>query len=410
MSDFFEQDPEKQEKLKQIVKDLHAGVPAEKLKSRFAKLIKKTSPEEIANMENALIEEGFPAEEVQKLCDVHVQVFEAALSRVGKPAKIPGHPLFTYLEENKAAQKIMKTAGRLAKKLTKKKATDDDFVAFEHEFQNLRQIEIHYVRKENQLFPALEVKKFTGPTKVMWGKHDEIREHFRQTEKLLQARELEKFYKQVKTLISAIKKLMFLEEKILFPTAARKLTNLEWVKIKQGEPEIGYAWVTPSNLWDADIVRALGNEPAPIAPPAPENDLSQPATLKLAEGALTLEQLNLMLTSLPVDITFVDENDKVCFYSANSDRIFPRSPGIIGRAVQNCHPPKSVHIVDEIVQSFREKKKDRAEFWIQSQGKFIYIRYFPVFNAAGEYKGTIEVTQEVSGIRGLEGERRLLDW
>jgi len=117
-----------------------------------------------------------------------------------------------------------------------------------------------------------------------------------------------------------------------------------------------------------------------------------------------------MLKNLPVDITFVDESGKVCFYSANADRIFPRSPAVIGRDVQNCHPPKSVHVVNEIVQSFKEKAKDMAEFWIQKDGMFIYIRYFPVYDRRGDYKGVIEVSQEVSGIRALEGERRILDW
>jgi DUF438 domain-containing protein len=132
--------------------------------------------------------------------------------------------------------------------------------------------------------------------------------------------------------------------------------------------------------------------------------------IKLDEGALTKEQINLMLKILPFDITFVDEKDKVCFYSATDDRIFPRSPAVIGREVQNCHPPKSLHVVNKIVQGFKEKKKDVAEFWIQKDGLFILIRYFPVYDEKGAYKGVIEVSQEVSAIRALEGERRILNW
>ncbi|MFO7981744.1 MAG: PAS domain-containing protein [Candidatus Aminicenantes bacterium] len=132
--------------------------------------------------------------------------------------------------------------------------------------------------------------------------------------------------------------------------------------------------------------------------------------IKLDEGRLTFEQIRLLLKNLPVDITFVDENDKVCFYSASKDRIFARSPAIIGKSVQNCHPQKSVHIVDKIVKSFKEKKKDKAEFWIQQGELFIYIRYFPVYDENGDYRGVVEVSQEVSGIRSLKGERRILDW
>jgi DUF438 domain-containing protein len=132
--------------------------------------------------------------------------------------------------------------------------------------------------------------------------------------------------------------------------------------------------------------------------------------VQLSQGQLSFEQIDLLLKNLPVDITFVDEDDKVCYYSDTKDRIFKRSPAIIGKAVQNCHPPKSVHIVTDIVKNFKEKKKDVAEFWIQMDGKFIHIRYFPLFDDKGEYRGVIEVSQEVSHIKSLEGERRLLDW
>ena len=141
-----------------------------------------------------------------------------------------------------------------------------------------------------------------------------------------------------------------------------------------------------------------------------ESTLSKTDKIKLDEGYLSVEQLTLLLKNLPVDITFVDENDKVCFYSASRDRIFPRSPAIIGRAVQNYHPPNSVHIVEDILKNFKEKKKDVAEFWLQMKDNFIHIRYFPVYDNNGNYKGVIEVSQEVSGIRELEGERRILDW
>jgi hypothetical protein len=133
------------------------------------------------------------------------------------------------------------------------------------------------------------------------------------------------------------------------------------------------------------------------------------ADIDLSSGRLTAEQIDLMLKRLPFDITFVDENDRVRYFSDTADRIFPRSPGIIGRAVQNCHPPKSVHVVNTIVQAFKDKTKASADFWIQRGGKFVLIRYFPVYDAAGAYKGVIEVSQEVSQIRALEGERRLLD-
>jgi len=400
---------EKQVVLKSIIKRLHQGVAVDKLKKEFGRLIKDTSPEEIADMENALIQEGFPVEEVQRLCDVHARVFDQALKKVGKASKMPGHPVYTFLAENKEARKILKTLKKCARKAAKSSASQPDFQALIDQFNLLKEIEKHYARKENQLFPLLEAKKFTGPTQVMWGKHDEIRAMLKELGNIIEKKEWKQVNDQVNRVILAIKKLMFLEEKILFPTSARKLNNLEWAKIKNGESAIGYAWVTPSNLWDAEIAKAMSSaEKQPMATSVDKTPKDN--AIKLSEGRLTPEQIDLMLKRLPFDITYVDENDQVRYYSNTPVRLFPRSPAIIGREVQKCHPPKSVHIVNDIVAKFKAKEKDVAEFWIQLNGKFIHIRYFPVYDDAGNYKGVIEVSQEISQIKALEGQRRLLDW
>ncbi len=399
----------KQKKLRMIIKQLHDGVPVDQLKKDFADIIKHTSPDEIADMENALIKEGFPVEEIQRLCDVHAQVFKQSLKKVGKSSEIPGHPIYTFIEENKEAKRILKQLVKSVKKLKKVTLKKKDILNFKDHFERLREIEKHYQRKENQLFPMLETKKFTGPTKVMWGKHDEIREKIRNIDNLFNNQTWGELSKKTKSLSSAIKKLIFLEEKILYPTSAKKLNIHEWTDIKLGEPEIGYAWIKPSNLWDAQLAKAA--QPVQINKQK-EVRMSQKeqSKIELSQGLLTAEQIDLLLKNLPVDITYVDENDKVCYYSDTRDRIFPRSPAIIGREVQNCHPPKSVHIVEDIVKKFKAKKKDVAEFWIQMDGKFIYIRYFPIHDKNGAYKGVVEVSQEVSDIKKLEGERRLLNW
>jgi len=401
---------QKQEALKHVIKELHRGVPVGKLKKDFHKLIKTTSAEEIADMENALINEGFPVEEVQRLCDVHASVFEDSLKKIGKAGKIPGHPVHTYLQENKEAKKILKSIQRLLKRIIRKTPDETMLKDFDGLFLRLKEIEKHFLRLENQLFPALEAKRFTGPTKVMWGKHDEIRQNIRQMERHVEKKEWGPLFKEFKVLSSALKKLIFLEEKILFPTSLRKLDEAEWAQIKRGGSEIGYAWVKPSNLWDANLASNRTMAERIEAIEIDQADIAKTNVIKLDTGELTPEQINLMLKNLPFDITFVDENDKVCYYSDTEDRLFPRSPGIIGREVQNCHPPKSVHIVNNIVKSFKEKSKKVAEFWIKRGDLFVHIRYFPVYNEKGEYKGVIEVSQEVSAIRALEGERRLLDW
>ena len=410
MSEYLQNDREKQDKLKQIIKRLHAGASVDEVKKDFATLIKNVSPEEISAMENALIQEGFPPEEIQALCDVHVSVFESTLKKHKSPKNMPGHPIRTYIDENTRAREILKS---LKKKLGKLKSDKPAaFEDFRKELKTFKEIEKHFARKENQLFPYLERTGFEGPSKVMWGKHDEIRGMLKSLETALDSGDGNLIKTEFKALDKAVRNLLFMEEKILFPTASRRLSSDDWAEIQRGEPDIGYAWIKPGALWEAGAASLKGSAATAAAaePSLGKEEAPGPTQdIPMQEGALTREQLNLMLTNLPLDLTYVDENDKVRYYSASSDRIFPRSPGIIGRSVQNCHPPKSVHIVEQIVESFRKKEKDVAEFWINFEGRFVYIRYFPLYRA-GEYKGVVELSQDVTDIRKLEGERRLLDW
>lgn len=397
---------EKQEKLKGIIKKLHDGTPVEKLKKDFALLIRDTSAEEIADMEDALIREGFPVDEVQRLCDIHAEVFEEALKKAGKDRKVPGHPIHTFIEENNEARKILKNFSKEIRRIMKNPDNEQNQKNFVLQFEKLREINKHYLRKENQLFPKLEAKNFMGPTRVMWGKHDEIRKLLKEILFHIGKESWESLVQPAQEMVSAIKKLMFLEEKILFPTAAKKLDDNDWIDIKLGEPDIGYAWITPSNIWDANLKQILR---APTARTPVFSKLEKPPTINLSTGDMTAEQLNLLLKSLPVDITFVDEQDKVRYYSDTKDRIFPRSPAIIGRDVQNCHPPASINIVNEIIGDLKSRKKSHAQFWIRRGDQLIYIRYLPVFDDFGKYRGVIEVSQEVSHIQTLKGEKRLLD-
>jgi len=178
-----------------------------------------------------------------------------------------------------------------------------------------------------------------------------------------------------------------------------KFSDADWARVKKGEEEIGYAWVRPDIGWEPPAAGESATEP-----------LAAGGKLRLDEGTLTLEQVNALLKALPVDISFVDEGGKVAYYSATEDRIFPRSPGVIGRDVKNCHPPKSVHVVQRILDSFKAGRKDVAEFWLELGGRFLHIRYFPVRSMDGRFLGTLEVTQDVTAIRKLSGQKRLLDW
>jgi DUF438 domain-containing protein len=416
----------RQEQLKGIVRDLHGGSDIKGVRRRFAELIRNVSPEEIAQMEQSLIAEGVPVEQVQQVCDVHVQVFEQSLGRRKRSRVLPGHPVHTYLEENKVLRRILGRMRPLLKQAPRGRRMEET----EREIEELKKVELHYRRKENQLFPFLERAGFAGPSKVMWGKHDEIRRKLREVESAYRRKDWKHFQVEGRALLRALRRMIFMEERILFPTSLKKLSDRHWVEIRRGEGEIGYAWIEPGNLWDPSVVlasslardlgkaRAPGEDGSGGAPTAgaaaggeaPGSAASGSEQILLDVGELAPEQVNLMLKNLPVDITFVDENDRVRYYSQGRERIFPRSPAVIGRAVQNCHPPSSVHVVEKILDSFKRKEKDAAEFWLPLNDRFIHIRYFPLFDREGDYRGVMEVSQDVTEIRALKGQKRLLDW
>ncbi len=422
MSELLHNNEEKQEALKNIVKDLSEGSDVKSVQKQFKKIIENVSPEEIATMEQSMIDGGVPVEHVQSLCDVHVKVFEDTLSKQKTRKPLPGHPVHTYREENKTLRKLIRSIKKEARKAVKRQNTD----SFLKVFNELKKIEIHFQRKENQLFPFLETVNFTGPSRVMWGKQDEIRDMLKELDTSITSKDLSHLKQQVRKLTRALTGMIFMEEKILFPTSLRKLPERAWIDIRKGENEIGYAWIKPGNLWDPDIIKPAGGSAfdkllaesekireereASEAAETAGNDKGEEQKLPLQVGEMSLKQINLMLSSLPFDVSFVDENDTVLYYSRGEERLFPRSPGIIGRKVQNCHPPKSAHIVQAIVDSFRNHEKTEAEFYFQMKDTFVHIRYFPVYDENNIYRGVVEVSQDISKIRKLEGEKKLLNW
>jgi uncharacterized protein len=387
--------------LKTIIRQLHSGGNPKALKARFSGLIRGMEPSEIPRLEQELISEGMPEAEIKRLCDVHVEVFRESLEAREKAQAPPGHPIHTLMRENEAAERVMAEIDAL---LVGAGGWDSkSFSAIKHVLQGhlerLTPIEVHYQRKENQLFPLLETKGFTGPSKVMWELHDDIRDMLKQSKKRVNE-SAPAAISSVKALLKAMRDMVYKEEHILYPAALEALSAGDWAKVRAGEEGIGYAWVEPEAGW----VPGSG-EGGPDKTTAGAAD-----SLALDVGRLTAEQVNLMVNHLPLEISFVDEEDRVAFYShGRGERIFPRSPAVIGRKVQNCHPPKSVHVVEDILADFRSGRRDSADFWIDFRGRFVLIRYFAVRDAAGKYGGTLEITQDVTGIRGLVGEKRLLD-
>jgi uncharacterized protein len=397
-------DKEKQQILKGIIKDLHKGVEMEILKKRFADLVKDVEPSEISKMEQALINEGMPSEEIKKLCDVHVRLFKETLDVKEKPKVDSGHPVHTFMAENEKIKEVGVKVGVLCEELglgTGKKSLADIKDELAENFEKLAQVEKHYLRKENQLFPFLEKHGISGPSQVMWAIHDEIRAMVKTVRTAIKNNELNIVKEKGVALARATLEMIYKEENILFPMSLEMLSEDEWLEIRKGEDEIGYFMVTPGKDWEA--LSKFGST-------GERKFKAESSRLDLNTGAMTLEQIKAMLSTLPVDISFVDENDEVRYYSDKKDMIFPRSPGVIGRKVQNCHPPKSLHMVEKIVSEFKAGTKDVARFWMRQGEKLVYIRYFAVRDKNGKYMGTMEVTQEVSEMNKLEGERRLLDW
>ncbi len=228
--------------------------------------------------------------------------------------------------------------------------------------------------------------------------HDDIRRQFRLVQELLTGQERIAARKALPELIAAVEEMIFKEERILFPMTLQVLSDADWQRCRLGEEEIGYGFgVTPGDAWTvgATAAEAFG---------------TAVGLINLATGQLAAEVIDAILCNLPVDISFVDADDKVAYYSDSIHRIFPRSPGVIGRDVKNCHPPKSLHMVTEILEAFKRGERDKAEFWLELGGKFIHIQYMALRDKGGMYLGCLEVGQDATHVRSLQGQRRLLAW
>lgn len=395
--------------LKQIVLELHQGKSVEKVKEKFREAVKDISHEEVAAMEQALIEKGLPVEEIQKMCDVHASIFKESLDKKPEPEMIPGHPIHTFFQENRALEDLMTKEIRPRLEALKSAASreDQEKVVLEllEKYNLLTDIDKHYSRKENLVFPYLEKYGITAPPKVMWGVDDEIRDGIKDVIKTLKNYNegtRKDIINKIEQNLEQIQEMIYKEEKILFPMAANNLTEDEWYAIYQESDEIGFCLVAPDAKWEPQNINVT--EKADVVA-----DPHTRGSIKFETGILTPKQIELIFNHLPFDITFVDKDDIVKYFSAGPERIFTRTKAVIGRSVQNCHPPASVHIVEKLVQDFKDGKKDVEEFWINMGGKMIHIRYFAVRDENGEFIGTLEVTQDITKIKELEGEKRLVD-
>jgi uncharacterized protein len=398
MSEYINDGEQRKAALKEMILDLHAGKDVEEVKRRFSEMIRGVSAIEIARLEQELISEGLPAEDVRELCNVHVAVFQEGLEDETVPEMTPGHPVHTFKYENYVLGEVIALLREAMEGLP-----DADALRRARLFaEQLSSVDKLYTRKENLLFPMLERHGVSGPTSVMWGIHDQIRDQLKAFRQALAEEDVDKAKELWGPLVEEIEAMFYKEEHILYPTSLRVLTEAEWAAIHDQSDEIGYALIRPGEVWQPE-------EMAEEAAPSDTVAVEPGGKIPLDTGALTVEQVNLLLRNLPVDVTFVDENDTVRYFSDTRERIFVRMPAIIGRSVQNCHPPESVDIVNHLLGEMRQGKRDSAEFWIHMGEQYVHIRYFALRNDEGAYRGCIEVTQDVAPIQALTGERRLLD-
>ncbi|MEI6886013.1 MAG: DUF438 domain-containing protein [Bacteroidota bacterium] len=408
MSELINNSSERKALLKHMILELHEGRAPEEIKKRLTELMMKVPYGDVVEVEQELIGEGLPEAEVLRLCDIHTQALEGSIDLSGMLIVPPGHPADTFKRENRELESVVKKLNGIYEKSAELYSAIGP-VTFINKlkslFNSLMDVDKHYRRKENLLFPFLEKYGVTGPPKVMWGKHDETRALLKKALESLS----ESGYSdpgQVEFIIDvylkpaskAITDMIMKEEEILIPMTMDKLTDADWYEIYKQTNEIGYCLYDPTVEWKPEGVILS------------EHRSADEGNINLPSGKFSVEELMAVLNTLPVDLTFVDRNDKVKYFTQGKERIFDRNRAILGRDVRMCHPPSSVHIVDKIINDFKIGHADSAPFWIQMGGKFIHIEYFALRNDKGEYLGTLEVSQDLTAKRKLENEQRILNY
>ncbi len=410
MSEQIDNSKFRKHKLKELILKIHDGTPEEEIREELMESL-KIPYGEVVEVEQELIEEGLPEDEILRLCDVHSSVLHGSIDLSGSKQIPSGHPVDVMIQENKALKKVTDglnmTLAIIA--LVDEENLKNTILEIREAFNQLMDVDKHYQRKEYLFFPYLEKTGVTGPPKVMWGKHDEIRELLKGSSAILQTEDISKDELAasaeliLKPAVKGVAEMIIKEEEILFPMMMDALSEAQWYEIHQQTPEIGFCLYDPPVEWKPAGLDNAKEQPGKQA-------INENGRIQLPTGSFDAEELLALFNTLPVDITFVDKNDKVKYFSQSKDRIFQRSRAIINRDVRYCHPPASAHIVDKILEDFKSGKHDRAPFWINMGGKMILIEYYALRNENGDYLGTLEVSQDLTEHRSLQGEQRILSY
>ncbi len=408
MSELLDNAKKRKELLKHMILQLHEGQAPDAVRKQLIQLLGKVPYNDVVEVEQELISEGLPQEEVLKLCDIHTAALDGIIDRREEKGVPPGHPVHTFKEENRALLREIKALGKLYDKFKETKGdvkVRETIDEIRHHFNALMDVEKHYLRKENLLFPFLEKHGVTGPPTVMWGKHDETRELLKGAVEALGATD-EMTLDEAKTLADLVLKpasdsvedMIGKEEEILFPMCLDTLNDEEWYEIEKQSIEYGFCLYDPKHKWEPEGIKPQERVP------------EETGKIRLPSGSFNVSELNALLNTIPFDLTFVDKDDRVRYFTQGKERIFARSRAILGRKVQQCHPPSSVHVVERILDDFKQGKQDHAAFWISLKDRFIHIEYFALRDERGGYLGTLEVSQDLTEKRKLTGEQRLLHY
>jgi len=410
MSEFINNSEKRKELLKHLILQLHQGEAPELVRKRLVELLQNIPYNDVVQVEQELISEGLPEEEILKFCDIHTMVLDGHIDRSGSQAVPEGHPVDVFKKENKELLKVIHETRQLLGNLhsVPEAAFKEYSLKILSCFNELMDVDKHYKRKEYLVFPYLEKNEITGPPQVMWGKHDEIREQLKGCMEILRTEGLKKtdledalellFIPVLRALEDMTKK----EEDILFPMCMDVLTTGDWWQIHKHTLEFGFTLFDPKVEWKPEGLQAEAHENKGM--------LDENGSIRLPSGSFTATEIMAILNTIPFDMTFVDKNDKVKYFTQGRERIFARSRSIINRDVRLCHPPGSVHIVEKILDDFKSGRASHAPFWIQMKGKFIKIEYFALRDGNDEYLGTLEVSQDLTENRALEGEKRILSY
>jgi DUF438 domain-containing protein len=408
MSELINNSVERKKKLKDLILRLHNGDSEQEVKQQLMESLSKIPYGEVVEVEQELISEGLPESEILKLCDAHSAVLQGNVDLTTSKKVPDGHPVDVMLHENAELKRVISEIKLIIENIEKSDEIDfeNSVLKLRTLFNNLFDVDKLYQRKEYLLFPFLENQGITGPPKVMWGKHDEIRELIKGSIEILQIPDLKKIDllgSAEMILLPAVKgvfEMTIKEEEILFPMSLDKLTEADWYEIHKQSVDIGFCLYDPPVEWKPEWsnVSTL------------QEMNKNGGHIQLPSGSFSVEELLAILNTLPIDMTFVDKNDKVKYFSQGSERVFQRNRAILNRDVRLCHPPASAHIVEKIIDDFKSGKENRAPFWIKMGNKMIHIEYFALNGANGEYLGTLEVSHDVSVYRNLEGEQRILSY